>query len=310
MMHETYLPFNEDKLKSHFAKVMINKEATDTSDGQIEYYRKSVRNYEEYVAKKPDRKGKPISELKTPCQMEKDERFWTASCLMTVFQSKNRVRELTNLFKKAYGDIPPINGIDTWEDCVEGELHLFFEANLPSPQQYKKWLRTNLGRQQFIPYILDSDDGRKNLEGATNVDAILLNSEREFAVIIEAKVLSDISCQVTYDVMRNQIARNIDVMLEPNENLCDPLNGRDPNKTLFLLLTPRIFKNNPESRLYGYKLVEYMRDPSSLGDDLPHRTDCDLEAISKRLGWLTWEDFKEVNPDCCKWLDPTRQLHV
>ena len=306
MMHKIYLPFNEDELKSHFAEVMISKEPSDTSDRQIEYYRKSVRNYEEYVAQNPHRKGKPISEMRTPCQMEKDERFWTASCLMTVFQSKNRVRELTHLFKKGYGDIPPINGVDTWEDCLEGELHLFFEANLPSPQQYKQWLRTNLARQQFIPYILDSDEGRKNLEGATNVDAILLNSGKGFAVLMEAKVLSDISCQVTYDVMRNQIARNIDVMLEPNEKLCDPLKERDPDKTLFLLLTPRIFKNNPSSRLYGYKLLEYMRDPSSLGRDLPHRTNCDLEAISKRLGWLTWEDFKEVNPHCCGWLDPSR----
>ena len=36
------------------------------------------------------------------------------------------------------------------------------------------------------------------------------------AVIFEAKVLSDISAHVTFDLARNQLARSIDVMLEAN----------------------------------------------------------------------------------------------
>ncbi len=47
---------------------------------------------------------------------------------------------------------------------------------------------------------------------------------------------------------------------------------------------------------------EYKKDPTSLGRDLPHRTDRNWKEISQRLGWLTWEDFKEVNQDCCLWL--------
>ena len=102
--------------------------------------------------------------------------------------------------------------------------------------------------------------------------------------------------------MRNQIARNIDVMLEKNENLCDPLNKRDPEKTLFLLITPKLFKENPSNRLYGYKFNEYKTRPESLSDDLPHRKNYDWQSISRRLGWLTWEDFKDVNKNCCRWL--------
>ena len=102
--------------------------------------------------------------------------------------------------------------------------------------------------------------------------------------------------------MRNQIARNIDVMLEKNENLCEPLNKRDPEKTLFLLITPKLFKENPSSRLYGYKFNEYKTRPESLSDDLPHRKNYDWQSISSRLGWLTWEDFKDVNKNCCRWL--------
>lgn len=302
VMHPVYLPFSETQLRRHFADVRMGQNSTANRDKHLAYYRNSLERYRAYHKENPDRKGKPLSELRTPYQMEKDERFWTAACLMTVFQSGNRAQELISLFKEAYGDIPPIKGIQNWEECIDGELHLFFEANLPSPQQYKKWLRTHLTRQQFIPYILDSDNGRKNLEGATNVDAILLNSETRFAVIIESKVLSDISYQVTYDVMRNQIARNIDVMLEPNDNVCDPLKSRDPNKTLFLLLTPKIFKDNPTTRLYGHKMNGYQKDPQSLHNDLPHRKDCDWESLSRRLGWLTWEDFRAVNRNCCRWL--------
>jgi len=154
-------------------------------------------------------------------------------------------------------------------------LSLFFEANLPSPRSYKEWLSENIAKSQFIPYVLASAHNKRNLEGATNVDAILLNPGNGFAVIVEAKVLSDISYQITYDVMRNQIARSIDVMLEKNDTLCDPLDKRNPEKALFLLITPKLFKDNPTGRLYGYKFNEYKNNPGSLARDLPHRKDCD-----------------------------------
>ena len=301
MLHPTYLPFTEEQFKSHFAPVKKGGECTDSSKKHIPYYKNSLTNYAE-CPQGIERKGVTLSHIRKSCQVEKDEKFWTASCLMTVFHSSNRDKELFQLLKKAFGKKPPFSEISSWNDCLKGELHLFFETNLPSPGGYKKWLRDNLRNQQIIPYIIDSDNGRKNLEGPTNADAVLLNEENGFAVIIEAKVLSDISYQITYDVMRNQIARNIDVMLEGNDSLCFPLNKRDPYKTLFLLVTPQLFKDNPQSRLYGYKMNEYITRPDSLQCDLPHRTECNWNVISKRLGWLTWEDFKSVNGDCCNWI--------
>ncbi|NMX21808.1 hypothetical protein C5S30_05135 [ANME-1 cluster archaeon GoMg4] len=207
--------------------------------------------------------------------------------MMTIFYSQSRRQELTKLFINTYSDLPPVRGLRSWKDYFGEDLHLFFEPNLPSPRSYKKWLRSNLTERQFIPYVLKSGDGKANLEGATNVDAILLNSKNGFAVIIEAKVLSDISYEITYDTMRNQIARNIDVMLEENKNLCHSLNKRDLQKTLFLLITPKLFKENPTSRLYGYKFDKYKTNPWSLADDLPHKKRCDWQNISSRLGWLT-----------------------
>ncbi len=145
---------------------------------------------------------------------------------------------------------------------------------------------------------------KDNLEGPTNVDAIIINSKNGFSTIIEAKVLSDISINVRYDSMRNQLAMNIDVMLESNGNLCEPLNKRDPDKTLFLLITPKLFKDNPTSRLYGYKFSEYKSNPVALENDIPHRKEeNELKLIASRLGWITWEDIHEINKKYCPWID-------
>ena len=301
MMHQIYLPFTEQQLLSHFADVRKNGVCSKNVK-HLRYYKESIKRYNQYLANNPNRKGKSISDMRKPCQIEKDERFWIATCMMMIFHSKGRTQELTKLFRKSYGGRPPIRGLNSWDECFGKELHLFFEPNLPSPSSYKEWLLKNLNKRQFIPYVLDSAVGKVNLEGATNVDAILLNSKNGFAVIIEAKVLSDISYEITYDTMRNQIARNIDVMLEENKGLCPPLDKRDPEKTLFLLITPKLFKDNPSSRLYGYKFCEYKTNPNSLLNDLPHRENCDWQNISNRLGWLTWKDFKDVNKDCCRWL--------
>jgi len=94
-------------------------------------------------------------------------------------------------------------------------------------------------------------------------------------------------------------------MLEKNDSLCYPLNKRDPEKTLFMLITPKLFKENPPSRLYGYKLSEYKNNPDSIKNNLPHRY-CYWKEISKRIGWLTWDDFKDLNENCCPWIQEPR----
>jgi hypothetical protein len=201
-----------------------------------------------------------------------------------------------------------VSGVDTWEACLEGELRLYFEVSLPSPDSYKTWLQKNIHERQIIPYIIDAAHEKnglnikKNLEGPTHLDALLLNVDNGFALAFEAKVLSDISYQVSYDSTRNQIARNIDVLLEKNKDLHPPLNIRDPDKTCFLLFTPELFRKKWHSRLYGWQLKEYQNDPRSLARDVPHRHGINWPEISARLGWLTYEDCRKVLPGSCPWL--------
>jgi len=301
VLDDTYLPFTEEQLMTHFAKVTYRGECV-RNERHLSYYKKSIQLYHRYLTDNPDMKGKPLTEMKRPCQIEKDERFWVASCMMTMFYDERRLQMLQKLFTEAFGGNPPLAGLDSWRECLEGDLALFFETFLPSPPSYKAWLRQNLNEQQLIPHVLSSAYGKRNLEGPTHIDALLINPSNGFAVFVEAKVLSDISYQVTYDAARNQMARILDVILEENTHLCEPLCRRDPKRTLFLLLTPEMFKINPSRRLYGCKFNDYKKNSESIVVEMPHRKNLNWLEIRRRLGWLTWEDFHRTNRNCCPWL--------
>ena len=152
----------------------------------------------------------------------------------------------------------------------------------------------------------DGGFGKVVLEGATNVDAVLLNEDTGLAVLFEAKVLSDISSHTSYDAARNQLARNVDVMLEANDTLADPLCRRRVESSFLVLVTPEMFRApaSRSSRLYGVKYDLYKSDAAALAADLPHRNaqPSDWRETARRMGWATWEDFRRVDAQCCLWL--------
>jgi hypothetical protein len=202
-----------------------------------------------------------------------------------------------------------------WKSRLDGELHLFFEFALPSPRSYLEWIRKkdNLYERQLVPYVLHAahvpgnDLVRSPLERGTLVDALLFSPKTRFSVLFEAKVLSDISGYVTYDETRNQIARNIDVMLfndrEANKLVCKGA----INKGYFVLLTPDLFRHYPRSRLYGLLLPEYQWDPTALERDVPSRKEPHgwAEDVRHRIGWITWEKLHRKLSICPWFDDPT-----
>lgn len=296
-----YLPFSRIQLEKHFAPGH-----SENAKKYLNYYLNSVKRFKEHVRVKD---GVTISDSKLPRQLEKDERFWVVTCLLNYYYSDNRNDLFSNLLSATFGEKPPIEDLSSWGECLQGDnLQLYFEVALPSPESYKVWLAKSLPSRHFIPYVLDAarhKSGMKNrldLEGATHVDALLINPDKRFAILFEAKVLSDISCHITYDVMRNQLIRNIDVMLEDNKEMPVPLSSRLPAHTLFVLLTPQMFRDNPSSRYYGLLYNEYKKDPQAIKRDLPHRADQDLSQIGRRIGWLTWEQCEAQFPSSCPWL--------
>jgi len=298
----TYLPFTQSALREHFAAAG-GKSADTVAAEHLKIYASSAARYDQFLAQHPPPRELPVKDARGPCQIEKDELFWTASTLMRYYYAPDRAAKLAALCERAFGPTPPLEGIETWAAAFTNQVRLYFETNLPSPPSYRAWLKDNLTRRQFIPYVLRAAPGSGEvLEGPTHVDAIVLDPSTGCAILFEAKVLSDCSIDVTFDTLRNQISRNIDVMLDRNEHLPHPLSTRIPNRTLFVLLTPRLFRNQPHSRLYGHLMTEYRSHPEALARDLPHRADANWEVVSKRLGWLTWEDFEELVPGSCRWL--------
>jgi hypothetical protein len=86
------------------------------------------------------------------------------------------------------------------------------------------------------------------------------------------------------------------VLLDRNPRLDPTLASRDPDRSCFVLVTPELFCKNPDGRLYGHLMSRYREDSGALARDLPHRQGVDFDAVSRRLGWLTWEDCNRVMP--------------
>lgn len=212
-----YLPISERDFSQHF--ILKTDPERYTS-----YYVKSAERYSRFRGK--SRQGLSVIDLKHDCQIEKDERFWIAGCLLRYYHRPDRVERFAALLTRCFGPVPPVPGLDSWDQCLgqhEDNL-LYFEVKVPAPKEYVVWLQQHVHQRQMVPYILDAARGagggfRGDLEGPTHLDAVLLNKATGFAVFFEAKVLSDISVQVTFDPLRNQLARVVDVMLEPNHDM-------------------------------------------------------------------------------------------
>lgn len=138
----------------------------------------AAREWEEHPAS-----GTPAEVAKAKrqaLQIQKDERFWVATALMSRFHAPNPVHALADMLGSCLGAAPPVEGLASWEQALgDGEeLKLYFEVSLPTPPGYRGHLVGRLGERVLIPHVLES--ARKTaaagraLEGATKADAVLV----------------------------------------------------------------------------------------------------------------------------------------
>lgn len=322
VLHEKYLPFTREQLQDHFAPV-----GKAQNGRHLRHFEESVENLNAHLAAAPVKKPSP-AEVRRGRQLEKDERFWIVSALMSLYHRPRgpaaRARKFARLMERA--DLDPPADFTDWESALAGSLKLYFEVSLPSPDAYRTWLVGHLKERVLFPYVSEAATKASRskrsvkaprsagptkaprLEGATKADAMLVAPDTGVAIIFEAKVLSDVSTHVTFDVCRNQIARNIDVMLEkPKGSGASPLDKRLPERTSFVLITPDLFRSRETglrgSRLYGWLMDEYTKQNKKLlAQHLGHRTAKELVGVPTRIGWASWEDFNTVMPRACSWL--------
>jgi len=131
------------------------------------------------------------------------------------------------------------------------------------PPSRDQWLRRSY--EESPAGLLQKWNAKKGrMEGPTEVDVVI--EANRALIFIEAKYLSDISTDVSYDPWRDQIARTIDVGTY-HAQLAEP-----KREFFFVLLTPQWDNEYEErSRLYWYKMQDYRENPQLLRAKLPYR---------------------------------------
>ena len=108
----TYLPFTAEQLRAHF---LVDR------DSHIAYFQRSAQAYRDFIRNRLNRQGIPIKHARGPCQIEKDERFWTATAMKRLVQNP---AALQFVLSDTFGQEPPLPAFRTWAQCVEGRLAL------------------------------------------------------------------------------------------------------------------------------------------------------------------------------------------
>ena len=165
---------------------------------------------------------------------------------------------------------------------------------LPQPVKSKAYL-------EVLPLPPRKCEGNTNIDLALGAIAIRAGTvsgiefaaqEGSWVCFCEAKWMSDISCSVTHDPHRNQLARVVE------NALCFQADGAYPQRVFVTLVTPKVFKDaDPKSRLYQYKFAEYYDDLSALERELgPCTLDWKKRAEALVLRWVTFEQLFEELP--------------
>jgi len=206
------------------------------------------------------------------------EDFLTWSAFRPLMDVKPLSKWLLPFFQKSFGS-REIFQIADLDQAVLRFWHGRKTKEFYPPKEHDDWLRSRLQESGILRCRERAKLG-KRLEGPTEVDLVI--DTPKILAFVEAKYLSDIDCQTTYDPCRDQISRNLDVGSYQAE--------KQIKKSLFILLTPEYYER---SRLYWYRMQECMKDPDRIKERLPYRS-INFEELSKSIGWVLWRDIIEI----------------
>ncbi|MFN7919076.1 MAG: hypothetical protein U0Q16_03210 [Bryobacteraceae bacterium] len=142
-----------------------------------------------------------------------------------------------------------------------------------APKAYEASSRERMRASEILTWRERSLD-MNPVEGPSEIDISF--EGRGYAVYVEAKLGSDVSLSTTYDPERNQIARNIDCLLE----FC----GKQ--RPIFWMFV----RDRQPTRAYTQLMSRY-QDATELRRSLPHREVARLEEVASGLAVLTWAEL-------------------
>ena len=148
---------------------------------------------------------------------------------------------------------------------------------VPSPAAYEAASRVRMRNSSHPEWVLRATHPEP-VEGPSEIDVSF--DHDQFLVFVEAKLGSDISLDTKYDPQRNQIARNIDCLIEKAED----------RTAMFWLLV----RDQAPDRAYVQLAAAYKSDPALLERELPHREPSMLAEVVRNLTILLWSDFSEL----------------
>jgi hypothetical protein len=142
-----------------------------------------------------------------------------------------------------------------------------------APRAYEALSRERMRTSDNLAWCKRSFD-MGPVEGPSEIDITF--EGRSYIAFVEAKLGSDVSLTTTYDPERNQIARNIDCVLE----VCGK---RRPFFWMFV-------RDRQPTRAY-VQLMDRYRAASELNRSLPHRAVPRLAEIASGLAVVTWSEL-------------------
>lgn len=305
-----YLPDKIEVLQKHFYK---------TPDDWSEKFKNKAAIYNENAHLHETHSSQ--SNQKEKRQLEKDEPIWTMRLLIDLWEH-NKLPKLIHKYDERGRSLTEIEKmIGQKKNDNQSGLQLFFEVNIQPPDSLLQWMVEQGETFHPVPYMQNAfrhnQETNHKLEGSSQIDAIFMNRRTGFILMIEAKYLSDCSVDTSFHPYRNQIIRNLDILMDISQNHNRDINDdffksgkgkisllENVNKetSYFALLTPDMFHSDASAvyrRYYSYLFETYKHTNGTLANDLPHIASSvyrnsksgyrpDFNAVRKNMMWFTF----------------------
>lgn len=194
---------------------------------------------------------------------------WNVLNLLPVMLGEGWWEHVVTLARRANPDLERL-------DLGHAPPSIEFWLRVASPADYEAASRARM-RASTDPGVRDRSQNPSPVEGETEIDVAFLG--RDVRIFVEAKLGSDISLRTTCDPERNQVARNIDCLIETDQ----------AGIGLFWMFV----RDKQHARAYMQILDEYRRTPAALARLLPHRDPEVLRRIVAGIAIITWRELAQ-----------------